>query len=174
LITALSGHTHNSCHIRSSCHRKDSDGPRTGVLLVETADDLFEIVLASSDLKFGTARTLRVGVVPGVEVIERSQFVSWRVEQFMTREVGVDTVGGRLPWPMAIVAVRSEGTASPPAKTPSLVALIEVETPTTPSSMAMSATCSKRERSLSWPKARTTASAPSSSNSPVGTGILRR
>jgi len=42
-------------------------------------------------------------------VIERSQFVSWRVEQFMTREVGVDTVGGPLAVADAIVAVRSEG-----------------------------------------------------------------
>ena len=40
-----------------------------------------------------------------------------------------------LPWPTPTVTVRSEGTMSPPAKTPGHPVIIELETMTVPSAL---------------------------------------
>ena len=71
---------------------------------------------------------------------------------------------------MATVTVRSEGTMSPPAKTPAIPVIIWELTWTTPSSMWMSRAFSMSPRSASWPNAMIRESAPSSSYSPVGWG----
>ena len=75
-----------------------------------------------------------------------------------------------LPWPTPTVTVRSAGTMSPPAKIPACPVIMFGPTCTTPSSTSIPATSSSSERSASWPRARITESASSSSSSPVGWG----
>ena len=75
-----------------------------------------------------------------------------------------------LPWPTAIVTVRSDGTMSPPAKMPGWPVIMSGVTATTPPLTMSPGTPSSSERSTSWPSASTSESASSVSNSPVGCG----
>jgi hypothetical protein len=78
----------------------------------------------------------------------------------------------RLPWPTPMVTVRSDGTASPPAKMPgtSVIRLFGSTWTTSPSKRIPGIDL-RKSLSVSWPRARITVSAASFSNRPVPRGL---
>ena len=114
----------------------------------------------------------RVGVVPGVEVLERGQLVTGRPIEARGRRAR-----RRWPGPLACrarwrrSAVRAAGTCRRRRTRPAGPVIMSA--PTCDDAVVdrdRRRSRPRSERSVSWPRARTSESAPSSSNSPVGCG----
>src|SRR5437773_971628 len=88
------------------------------VAFVEAALHFVERGLAANEVERRPHRLRRVGVVPGVELVEARHCVLGLRRSLCAMQPRIDVPRGFLPWPIATVTLRSAGTMSPPAKMP--------------------------------------------------------